>query len=73
MDLHEKEFYEQLDKIKAFEKDLKEVFEKHKVVLRNDVNAWHGGSKDVIKIYIDSKKWVNYEFDEVLMNIKVID
>jgi hypothetical protein len=73
MDSYEKEFNESLAKVKAFENDLKQVFEKHNVKLENDVNVWHGGSKDIIKIIIDSKHWINYDFDEVLMNIKVIN
>jgi hypothetical protein len=36
MDDYDKDFYRRKDKVNEFEKDLKEVFEKHKVKLKNE-------------------------------------
>ena len=72
MDDYEKDFYRRKAKVNAFEKDLKAVFEKHKVKLKDDGEMWHGGSKEIIEIHVDGEHWINYNFDELLDEIKVI-
>ena len=67
------EFYEELAKLEAFQSDLKDVFEKHKVKLKRDVELYHGGKDDVIRIFIDKKRWISDRFDDVLEEIKVIE
>lgn len=66
------EFNKRLEKIKMFENDLKGVFDKHKVTLKNGYEAWHGGSKDIIEVYLDGEHWINYDLDEILINTGVI-
>ena len=54
------------------DEDLQKVFKKHKVTLLKDCEQWHGGSQDIIKVFIDNKWWANWNFDETLTNIDVI-
>ena len=55
MDDYEKDFYRRKDKVNEFEKDLKAVFEKHKVKLKNEWEMWHGGSKEIIEVHVDGE------------------
>ena len=73
MDDYDKDFYRRKDKVNEFEKDLKAVFEKHKVKLKNEWEMWHGGSKEIIEVHVDGEHWINYNFDELLTEIKVIE
>ena len=73
MDDYEKDFYRRKAKVKAFENDLKAVFEKHNVKLKEEYEAWHGGGKDIIEVHVDGEHWINYNFDELLTEIKVIE
>ena len=72
MDDYEKEFNIKKAKAKAFMEDLKAVFEKHKVVLKEEYEAWHGGGRDIIETHIDGEEWIE-NFNEVLTEIKVIE
>lgn len=65
--------YRRKDKINEFEKDLKEVFEKHKVKLKNKLEMWHGGSKEIIEIHVDGEHWMYYNFDEILTEINLYE
>ncbi len=72
MDDYEKDFYRRESKVNEFKKDLKKVFEKHKVRLKDEVEMWHGGRKDILEVRVDGERWMN-DFDELLREIEVVD
>ena len=72
MEEDEIEFNEALAKTIEFETDLKAVFLKHKVELKEESEPFHGGCDDVIHVMVDGRRWYNWNFNEVLTRIKVI-
>jgi len=62
-----------LNEVRDFEKDLKAVFEKHKIHLENDSVPFHGGCTDLINIIVDGNHYIMWDFEETLRNIEVID
>ena len=68
----EKDYLKRRRKLNAFEQDLKEVFAKHNVELKRELEDWGDCEKEVIKIYIDFRIWNIYDFQEVLNKINVI-
>lgn len=66
------DFYRRKAKVDAFEKELKEVFDKHKVVLKEYTELWHGGSEDIIQLHVDGEHWISHNFGETLTRMELI-
>ncbi len=72
MDEEDKRFYERSAKIEAFKMEMKSLFAKHKIELVEDTESWHGGSKEVLRVYLDGEDWVSNDFEELLQEASII-
>ena len=70
MDEYEKDFYDNLKKVEAFESDLKGVFKKHAVKLETRYDDFRN---PYLQILINGKRKFFESFEEVLNKIGVAD